>query len=137
MRLPPPSRRYSAISVITCTRETAAVSNSRSISRRSSCSRSKISLAVAIVGVLTRAPLMIRLLLVRPVIRELHVDAEVVAPQQCNHFLQGIAILARNPHRIPLYGCLCLLLRVLDQFDDIFGLFRRNPLLQRHLLPHA
>ena len=52
MRLPPPSRRYSAISVMVLTLEAASRPNSCSIATRSSRSRSKTSLAVAIASVL-------------------------------------------------------------------------------------
>ena len=52
MRLPPPSRRYSAISVMVLTPEAASRPNSCSIATRSSRSRSKTSLAVAIASVL-------------------------------------------------------------------------------------
>ena len=52
MRLPPPSRRYSAISVMVLTFEAASRPNSCSIATRSSRSRSKTSLAVAIANVL-------------------------------------------------------------------------------------
>src|SRR5580658_2166152 len=52
MRLPPPSRRYSAISVIVLTLEAASRASSCSMPTRSSRSSSKTSLAVAMVSVL-------------------------------------------------------------------------------------
>ncbi len=52
MRLPPPSLRYSAISVMVLTPEAASRPNSCSMATRSSRSKSKTSLAVAMASVL-------------------------------------------------------------------------------------
>ena len=70
IRLPPPSRRYSPISVMTSTPETASRSNSRSMASKSSRNRSNTSLAAVLA--LTEA-----VTLARPVVRKLHVDAEI------------------------------------------------------------
>src|SRR4051812_6311959 len=61
-------------------------------------------------------------LLIRPVIGELHVDAEVVSAQERNDLLQRVAILGGNADEIALDGSLRFLLAVLDGFDDIAGL---------------
>src|ERR1700733_1247345 len=60
---------------------------------------------------------------VRPEIGELHVDAEVGLAQQLDHLLQRIAILAGDPHQIALDRRLHLFLAVLDDADDLAGLF--------------
>ena len=65
MRLPPPSRRYSAISVMVLTPEAASRPNSCSIATRSSRSRSKTSLAVAIASVLKALRILIPMCPVR------------------------------------------------------------------------
>src|SRR5579884_559098 len=93
MRLPPPSRRYSPISVITETPETASRSNSRSMASRSSRRRSKTSFAATLAGVLT---------LVGPIVGELHVDAEIFVAQQPDYLLQRVAILAAHAHGVAL-----------------------------------
>src|SRR5581483_1156401 len=93
MRLPPPSRRYSPISVMTPTPETASRSNSRSIASRSSRRRSKTSFAATLAGVLT---------LVGPVVSELHVDAEILIAQYPYDLLQRIEILAAHAHGVAL-----------------------------------
>ena len=52
MRLPPPPRRYSPISVMASTPETVSRPNSRSMAERSSRSISKISFPLMVAGVL-------------------------------------------------------------------------------------
>ena len=108
MRLPPPSRRYSAISVMVLTPEAASRPSSCSMATRSSRSRSKTSLAVAIANVLKvlRFPCLIysrRALLrargcaaalIRPVVRKLQLQAKVLAAQQGDDRLQHVAVLA-------------------------------------------
>lgn len=54
MRLPPPSRRYSPISVMAETLETVSCPNSASMASRSSCRSSKISFPLMVDGVLNR-----------------------------------------------------------------------------------
>src|SRR5579863_2847695 len=75
--------------------------------------------------------------LVRTVIRELQLQAQVLAAQQGNNGLQLVAVFAAYPHSIALNAYLRLLFRVLYQPDDLFGLFRGDALLQADLLPHA
>src|SRR5579872_2510076 len=128
MRFPPPSRRYSPISVVTSTLETASRSNSRSMATRSSRRRSKTSLAAALAE---------EVMLVGPVIGELHIDAKVPVLEHPDDLLQGIAILAADPDRVALNRGLHLQLGVLDHLDDVAGLLHRYPLLQLHLLPHG
>src|ERR1700693_3598508 len=109
MRLPPPFRRYSPISVITCTSETVSCPNSPSSAARSSCSSSKISFPLMRGGALNDRPpgFSLRpprqfsassalkvLFLVASVIRKLQVDPEIVSPQQSDDFLKRVAVLA-------------------------------------------
>src|SRR6185437_963915 len=159
MRCPPPSRRYPAISVIESTSEAEERANSCSTAIRSSWSRSNTSFAVVIAAVLkfrsvlvmdavasvsTRAPISSTIFvasprpgLIRPVVRELQINPEVVFLQQCNHILQRVPILAADAHGVRLDGRLSFALRLLDQFDDLFGLFNGNALLQGNFLPDA
>src|SRR6185312_9986464 len=126
MRLPPPSRRYSPISVITVTPETASRSNSRSIASRSSRRRSSTSLTAALVVVLT---------LVGPVVGELHVDAKILVAQKRNYLLQRVPIFAAHAHGVALNGSLNFQLRVLDELHDLARLLDRDALLKRNPLP--
>src|ERR1700729_1227991 len=75
--------------------------------------------------------------LVGAVVRELHVDAEVAALQQRDHFLQRVAIFAGDTHEIALYGGLRFLLAVFDGFHDLARLFNGDALLHCHLLANA
>src|SRR5271165_7128556 len=122
MRLPPPSRRYSAISVIVLTLDAASRPSSCSIATRSSRSRSKTSLAVAIASVLKsfrfpRVPdsgvlkgsCRRSVMLIRPVIRKLQVHTKVLAAQQGDDRLQVVAVLAGYSHSIALNAGLYLL----------------------------
>src|SRR5215467_10566032 len=128
-RLPPPARRCSPISVMARTLETVSRPNSRSIAARSSRSRSKTSFALDVVGALKEP-------LVASVVRELHIDPEIPPAQQRNDLLQDIAVLAAHANRVSLDRGLNLLLRVLDNFDNLLRLLRRNPLLHSNLLAH-
>src|SRR2546429_8072301 len=130
MRFPPPSRRYSPISVMTSTSDTASRWNSRSMASRSSRNRSKTSLATApeLVDVLT---------LVGPVIGKLHVDAEVFAFKSRDDLLQCVAIFAAYAHGVTLDGSLHLQLRILNELHNFTCLFDRNALLQLHSLAHG
>src|SRR3954465_9738603 len=116
MRLPRPSLRYSAISVMVLTLEAASRPSSCSIATRSSRSRSKTSLAVAIASVLnlslvqfSGSGLTWSKMLIRPVIRELQIDAEILRAQQGDDGLQLVAIFARYSDSIALNAGLCLL----------------------------
>src|SRR5215472_11357487 len=113
MRLPPPSLRYSAISVMVLTLEAASRPNSCSIATRSSRSKSKTSLAVAIANVLNFSLVFFRdlekLRLKRSVIRELQIQTEVLATQQGDDGLQLVSILARYSDSIALDAGLRLL----------------------------
>src|SRR5437868_3339379 len=126
IRLPPPARRYSPMSVMTRTLETVSRPNSRSMAARSSRNSSKISRALVAGCVAMKScetpifslqPLRNRMLN-RPVIRELHINAKVGILQQRDDLLQGVAIAPADPHQVPLDGCLHLLLGVFDFLDD-------------------
>ena len=62
--------------------------------------------------------------LVGAVVGELHVDAEIVAAQQRDHFLQRVAIFAGDAHQVALDGRLHFLLAVLDQSSRSRAPFR-------------
>ena len=124
MRLPPPSRRYSAISVMVLTPEAASRPNSCSIATRSSRSRSKTSLAVAIASVLKALrfsvlsqcslPLTckcarIAVRSIGAVVGELQIHAQIFAAQQGDDRLQLVAVLARYSDSIALDAGLRLL----------------------------
>src|SRR6266581_2655043 len=128
MRLPPPARRYSPISVMARTFETVSRPNSRSMAARSSRSRSKISFPVVAVSKVNS---------VSPVIRELHINAEIAGTHQRNNFLQNVAIFAAHPHQIALNGSLHLLLGIFNQLHDFARLLNGNPLLHRDALAHG
>src|SRR5882724_330213 len=161
IRLPPPARRYSPISVIAATFETVWRPNCSSIATRSSRSRSKISFPLMAVVALksiyrrdaeiagaerspirvlnesqTRRPLRLdgRICSVRPVIRELHINSKVVLLHQGDDFLQRVAVLTADPHYVALDGSLHFLFRVFDQFHDLACLLDRDPLLHGDLL---
>src|ERR1700682_1448034 len=138
MRLPPPPRRYSPISVIAVTSETVSRPNSRSMAARSSRRSSKTSVPF------TAAPFIAGMLKVSleswisiaPVIRKLHVNPKILLPQQRNNFLQRISILAADSHNIALDRCLHFFLGILDRLDDVAGLLDRDALLHSDLLSH-
>src|ERR1035438_4236430 len=154
MRLPPPPRRYSAISVMVLTPEAASRPNSCSIATRSSLSRSKTSLAVGIANVLKAlrfSRFLVRCGPCRPcatlsesgnpaasagvcsvgaVVGKLQFQTHILAAQQGDDGLQLVAVLARYSHRIALDAGLRLPLRVLDQANDLLGLFDGDALLQ-------
>src|SRR5882672_472591 len=155
MRLPPPARRYSPISVMTATLETVSRPNSSSIATRSSRSRSKISFPLmAVVALKLYSPprrqdrrrkikkvnlgnlcaSAVDPLSIRPVIRKLHIDSKVVLLHQGDDLLEGIAVLAADPHYVSLDGSLNFLLRFLNYLYDLFCLLNRDPLLHGDLL---
>src|SRR5271166_4077004 len=106
------------------TSETVSRPNSRSIAERSSCSRSKTSLALRITVVFKRfAPS------VGSIVGELHVNAEIALSQQGDDVLQCIAVLAADANQVALNGGLHLFLRVLDELDDFARLLDRDALL--------
>ncbi len=53
---------------------------------------------------------------------------------QGDDFLQGVAVLAADPHYVALDGSLHFFFRVLDHFYDLSRLLDRDPLLHRDLL---
>src|SRR6202011_1633124 len=65
----------------------------------------------------------------RSIIRELHVDAEILAAQQPDDLLKGIAVAAGDADQIALNGSLHLFLTVLYSFHDLAGLLDGNALL--------
>src|SRR5271165_3284301 len=169
MRLPPPARRYSPISVMAVTFDTVSRPNSASSRTRSSRSRSKISLPLMADVVLKRrsdfpntifnrrdrrarrgdlspvssclmffsaasAISAVPTLLVRTVVRKLHVDSEILPLDQGDDLLQRIAVLAAHAHHVALNRRLHFLLRILDQLHDVAGLLDRNALLHGDLL---
>src|SRR5262245_45181379 len=69
-----------------------------------------------------------------PVVRELHVDAEIRALEQPDHALQVVPVLAADPQLVPLDRSLDLELAALDHLHDLARLVRRDPLLERDLL---
>src|SRR5271170_4823447 len=109
MRLPPPLRKYSPISVIASTPETVSRPNSRSMAERSPRSSSKISFPLIVAGVLNRfvpnslaSTVESQNLLVCSVIRKLGIDAEILPAKERNDFLQRVAIFATHPHQVSL-----------------------------------
>src|ERR1700723_1403106 len=158
IRLPPPSRRYSAISVMVLTLEAASRPSSCSMATRSSRRRSKNSRPVSIASVLNalrfsypccagpsamrRLPVRMRrprqcCALIRAVVRKLQIHAQILAPQQSDNRLQLVAVLTGHSHSIALNAGLSLLFRVLHQANNLLGLFNRDAHLQFDLLPHA
>ena len=71
------------------------------------------------------------------IVRELHVDAEIVAAQQRDYLLQRVAIFAGDAHHVALDGSLHFLFAVFDQFHDLPGFFGGDALLQRDFLANA
>src|SRR4051812_41729330 len=136
MRLPPPPRRYSPISVMAPTFETVSRPNSRSMAERSSRRRSNISFAF-IAGGLARRSFIVGPALIRSVVRELHVDTEIAALHQRDDLLQRVAVFAGHPHGVALDRGLHLFLGILDCFHDLLRLFDWDTLLHRDLLPHG
>src|ERR1700691_892242 len=130
MRLPPPARRYSPISVIAATFEIVSRPNCSSIAAMSSRSRSKSSFPVLDVV----APNRLLAPLVGPVVRELQIDAEILPLDHGDDFLQGVAIFAADAHYVSLDRGLSFLLRVLDQLHNLSRFFNWNALLQRYFL---
>src|SRR5690349_10821 len=137
MRLPPPSRRYSPISVIAVTLETVSRPNSRSMAERSSRNRSKISFCDMVAGMLNFLSPRLTWNPLRPVIGELHINAKVGATQQGDDFLQRVAVFAAHPHGVSLNRGLHFLLRIFNRLDDLARLLHRNALLHGDLLPHG
>src|ERR1035437_6252837 len=165
MRLPPPLRRYSAISVMVLTPEAASRPSSCSMATRSSRSSSKTSFAVAIASVLKALrslclilPCGCRSLLVEPlerlptagafrgphrkwsiraVVGELQFQPHLPAAQQRDDGLQLVPVLAGYSDCIALDADLRLLFCFLDQADNFFGLFDGNALLKADLLADA
>src|SRR5438105_13296165 len=108
MRLPPPTRRCSPISVMALTPDTVSRPNSRSIAARSSRSSSKISLPVMVAGADKEE------VSVCPVIGELHVNAEIAAFDERDDLLQRVAVLSTHAHQVSLNGSLHFFLGILD-----------------------
>src|SRR5579859_1251614 len=131
MRLPPPPRKYSPISVMARTLETVSRPNSRSMAERSSRNRSKISFREMVAGLPNSF-----IASVGPVVGELHVNAKISAPEQGHDFLQGVAIFAADANGVTLDGSLHFFLRILDRLYDLARLLHRDALLHGDLLPH-
>src|SRR5438270_8202591 len=73
----------------------------------------------------------------RTVVRELHIQAEILLFEESDDGLQFVTIFAAHAHGVALYRCLHLALRILYRFDDILRLFGGDALLQRDLLTDA
>src|SRR5512134_2144087 len=71
------------------------------------------------------------------VVAELQRHAEIGFPEQAHHFLELVPRRGCDAKLIALDARLDLLeLAVLEELDDVARLVRRDPLLQRDLLPH-
>src|SRR5262247_3489613 len=115
--------------------ERALFSNSSSTASISLWIERKISWAVACISRWAGAERMFAItVLVRPVVSELHVNAEIVITQGRDNLLQRVAVAARDAHGVALNRRLRFELRVFDKLDDLFGLLLRNALLQRDSL---
>src|ERR1044072_623718 len=72
--------------------------------------------------------------LIRPVVRVLHVDAEVFRLELSNDFLQGVAVAAGDADGVALNRGLDFELRLLDELNYLFGLLRGDALLDGYVL---
>ena len=59
------------------------------------------------------------LVLVRPIVRKLQVNPEIVPLQQRDSFLQRIAVFAADAYQVSLNRGLCLFFRVFDELYDL------------------
>src|SRR3984893_10439866 len=141
MRLPPPLRRYSPISVIASTPETVSRPNSRSMAERSPRSNSKISFPLMPACALNwfvpkseASTVESKKFLIRSVIRELRINTEILATKERDDFLQRVTILASAPHQFSLTRCFHLLLGILDDLYDLARLLDGDALLHGDLL---
>jgi hypothetical protein len=75
-------------------------------------------------------------MLVRAKVRELEVDADVLAAQQRDDLLQGVPVLAGHAHSVALDAGLRFEFGILNQRNDLFGWLRRDALLELDLLPN-
>src|SRR5262245_2479880 len=115
--------------------ERARFSNSSSTASISLWIERKISWAVACISRWAGAERMFAItVLVRPVVSELHVNAEIVIAQGRDNLLQRVAVAARDAHGVALDRRLHFELRVFYELDDLFGLLLRNALLQSDTL---
>src|SRR5262245_63630186 len=111
--------------------ERARFSNSSSTASISLWIERNISWAVACISRGAGAERMFAItVLVRPVVSELHVNAEIVIAQGRDDLLQNVAVAARDAHGVALNRRLRFELGVFDELDDLFGLLLGNPLLQ-------
>ena len=97
IRLPPPARRCSPISVMARTLE-------HRIAAKLALNRGQI-VTQQLENFFRRrcAPVNSKVsFIISSVVRKLHINAKVVAAQQCNNFLQRVAVFAAHPHHIPL-----------------------------------
>src|SRR4051794_30789101 len=69
---------------------------------------------------------------VRAVIRELHIDSEILSFQLADYVLQGVPVFTAHSHDVALDSGLHLHLCILYELDDLFRLVLRNPLLNRN-----
>src|SRR5215510_12008733 len=115
--------------------ERARFSNSSSTASSSLWIKQKISWAVVCISRWAGAERMFAItVLVRPVVSELHINAEIVISQGRDDLLQSVAVAARDSHGVALNRRLHFELSVFDELDDLFGLLLRNALLQRDSL---
>src|ERR1700687_1476023 len=140
MRLPPPLRRYSPISVIASTPETVSRPNSRSMAERSPRSNSKISFPLMAARVLnwfvpkSEASTAESRILVCSVVRKLRIDAKILPTEERDDFLQRVPIFPAHPYQVSLNRSVHFLLGILDDLHDLARLFDGDALLHRNLL---
>src|SRR5687767_12265678 len=75
--------------------------------------------------------------LVRPIISELHVNAEVFVFQFGDYILKSIAVPTRNANDVSLNRCLHLGLAILDETHNLFCFFLWNALLNLSALTNS
>src|SRR5215475_3773869 len=118
--------------------ERAGFSNSPSTASISLWIKQKISCAVVCISRWAGAERMFAItVLVRPVISELHINAEIVIAQGRDDLLQNVSVTARDSHGVALNRRLHFEFRVFDVLDDLFGLLLRDALLQRDSLANS
>src|SRR5262245_10834736 len=75
--------------------------------------------------------------LLRAVVGELHLDTQVLLPEELDHRLEVVPVLAEHADLVLLDLRLDLELRVLDEAHDLLRLLHRDPLLDVDPLAHG
>src|SRR5215475_10944557 len=110
--------------------ERALFSNSSSTASISLWIERKISWAVACISRWAGAERMFAItVLVRPVVSELHVNAEIVIAQGRDDLLQNVSVTARDSHGVALNRRLRFEFRVFNEIDDLFSFLLGDALL--------